>query len=42
MSTCWLSTAGWFDEGVVDLDFAEMKTTHAQLLLPILPLGIYA
>jgi hypothetical protein len=42
MSTCWLPTAGWFDEGVVDLDFAEMKTTHYCTTAAALPLGIYA
>jgi hypothetical protein len=41
MSTCWLSTAGWFDEDVVDLDFAEMETTRYSRTDAALPLGIY-
>lgn len=28
MSTCWLCTAGWFDEDATDFKFAEMKIIH--------------
>jgi hypothetical protein len=41
MSTCWLFTAGQSDEGVVDLDIAEMKIIHYCMTDPATGLGFF-